>query len=66
MTAQPAGAESLPANAPARRALALPGDASMWLFVLGDMVIFGVYIACLIMLSRKAIERQQPGEVIAE
>ena len=38
-----AGARSLPADAPARRAPVLPGDASMWVFVLGDMVIFGVY-----------------------
>ena len=40
MTAE---AQSVPADAPARRAPALPGDASMWVFVLGDMVIFGVY-----------------------
>ena len=40
MTAE---AQSRPAGAPARRAPALPGDASMWVFVLGDMVIFGVY-----------------------
>ena len=40
MTAE---AQSRPADAPARRAPALPGDASMWVFVLGDMVIFGVY-----------------------
>ena len=40
MTAE---AQSVPADAPARRAPALPGDAGMWVFVLGDMVIFGVY-----------------------
>ena len=38
-----AGARSLPADPPARRAPALPGDINMWVFVLGDMVIFGVY-----------------------
>ncbi len=38
-----AAAQSRPAAAPARRAPALPGDAGMWVFVLGDMVIFGVY-----------------------
>jgi nitric oxide reductase NorE protein len=40
MTAE---AQSRPADADARRAPALPGDAGMWVFVLGDMVIFGVY-----------------------
>ena len=40
MTAE---ARSRPADATARRAPALPGDAGMWVFVLGDMVIFGVY-----------------------
>jgi nitric oxide reductase NorE protein len=40
MTAE---ARSRPADAPARGTPALPGDASMWVFVLGDMVIFGVY-----------------------
>ena len=40
MTAE---AQSPPADAPARRAPSLPGDAGMWVFVLGDMVIFGVY-----------------------
>ncbi len=38
-----AGARSLPADAPARRAPVLPGDVNMWVFVLGDMVIFGAY-----------------------
>ena len=40
MTAE---ARSRPADAPAQRTPALPGDAGMWVFVLGDMVIFGVY-----------------------
>lgn len=40
MTAE---AQSVPADAPARRAPALPGDPGMWVFVLGNMVIFGVY-----------------------
>jgi hypothetical protein len=38
------------------------GAISFW----EGTAIFGVYIACLIMLSRKAIQRQRPGEVIAE
>jgi hypothetical protein len=38
------------------------GAISFW----EGTALFGVYIACLIMLSRKAIERQQPGKVIAE
>jgi len=37
MTARPAPARRLPA------AGALPGDVGMWVFVLGDMVIFGAY-----------------------
>ena len=37
MTAGPA------ADAPARRAPSLPGDAGIWVFVLGDMVIFAAY-----------------------
>jgi len=40
MTAE---ARSRPADAPTWRSPALPGDAGMWVFVLGDMVIFGVY-----------------------
>jgi nitric oxide reductase NorE protein len=40
MTAE---ARSLPADASARPAPALPGDVNIWVFVLGDMVIFGVY-----------------------
>jgi hypothetical protein len=38
------------------------GAISFW----EGTVLFGVYIACLIMLSRKAIQRQQAGEVTAE
>jgi hypothetical protein len=38
------------------------GAISFW----EGTAIFGVYIACLIMLSRKAIQQQRPGEVIAE
>jgi nitric oxide reductase NorE protein len=30
-------------EAPAKRAVHLPGDASMWVFVLGDLIIFGAY-----------------------
>jgi nitric oxide reductase NorE protein len=41
VTAQPE-ADSLPAAA-ARTPLALPGTVGLWVFVLGDMVIFGVY-----------------------
>jgi nitric oxide reductase NorE protein len=42
MTTRPA-AFSPPAGGPARQAPALPGDVALWVFVLGDMVIFGVY-----------------------
>jgi nitric oxide reductase NorE protein len=42
MTARPAAC-SPPAGGSARTAMALPGDAGMWVFVLGDMAIFGVY-----------------------
>lgn len=43
MTAESTAAASLPANSASRRATALPGDVGIWVFVLGDMVIFGAY-----------------------
>jgi len=43
VTAQPAAPSQLPADPATRTAPAVPGDVSLWVFVLGDMVIFGAY-----------------------
>lgn len=43
MTTRPATAGSLPADGSARKVPPLPGDVAIWVFVLGDMVIFGAY-----------------------
>jgi nitric oxide reductase NorE protein len=43
MTTRPAAAGTLPESGAAAAAPRLPGDAGMWVFVLGDMVIFGAY-----------------------
>jgi len=43
VTARPATAATPPQSTSPRGALALPGDVGMWVFVLGDMVIFGAY-----------------------
>jgi nitric oxide reductase NorE protein len=41
-----AGVDSQPVSKSVERSSFLPGDPSMWFFVIGDLIIFGVYFVC--------------------